>query len=329
MHRNLRLAKLTAFVAFSALSQTSFASTSAAQTARVEVHPIKTMTLTDQQFLNGAKDGPEVIIGGELRLPRLGNERLPAVVLLHGSSGIVAYVNDWIPVLNSLGVATFLVDSFTGRGLTNVGNDQAQLGRLAQVLDSYRALELLAKHPRIDAGRIAAMGFSRGGQGVLYAMMKRFQKMHSSGGIAFAVSIPFYPECDTAFVDDENVTDAPIRIFHGMADDYVSLSRCRSYVERLRKTGKNVELTEYEGAQHVFDGVQFKTPLKLPDAQTTRNCRLEEIADGIVINSETKQRFTYSDPCVERGPTVAYHEEAHKASLQAVEKIMRANFKLD
>jgi hypothetical protein len=101
MHLNLRLTRLTAFVAFAALSQTSFSSIGAAQTAPVEVHPIKTMTLTDQQFLNGAKDGPEVIIGGELRLPRLSNERLSAVVLLHGSSGIAAYVNDWIPVLNS------------------------------------------------------------------------------------------------------------------------------------------------------------------------------------------------------------------------------------
>ena len=299
------------------------------QTARVEVHPIKTMTLTDQQFLNGVKDGPEVIIGGELRLPRPGNDRLPAVVLLHGSSGIAAYVNDWVPVLNSLGIATFLVDSFAGRGIMSVGNDQAQLGRLVQVFDSYRALELLAKHPRIDASRIAVMGFSRGGQGALYASMKRFQKMHNNGGIAFATSIPFYPECDTAFIDDENVIDAPIHIFHGVADDYVSLPRCRSYVERLRKAAKNVELTEYAGAHHVFDGAQFKTPLKLPDAQTTRNCRLEEIADGIVVNSQTKQRFTYSDPCVERGATVAYQEEAHKASLQAVKEILAANLKLN
>ena len=60
---------------------------------------------------------------------------------------------------------------------------------------------------------------------------------------------------------------------------------------------------------------QFKAPLKLPDAQTTRNCRLEEIADGIVVNSQTKQRFNYSDPCVELGATVAYQEEAHKASM--------------
>jgi dienelactone hydrolase len=248
-------------------------------------------------------------------------------VLLHGSSGIAAYVNDWVPVLNSLGIATFLVDSFAGRGVTSVGNDQAQLGRLVQVLDSYRALELLTKHPRIDASRVAAMGFSRGGQGVLYATMKRFQKMHSTAGAAFAASIPFYPECDTAFVDDENVDDIPIRIFHGIADDYVSLPRCRSYVERLRRGGKDVILTEYAGAQHVFDGVQFKAPLKLPDAQTTRNCRLEEVADGIVVNSQTKQRFTYNDPCVERGPTVAYQEEAHKSSIAAVREILTANLK--
>jgi hypothetical protein len=48
MDLTLQVAKLTAFVAFAALSQTLFPSTSAAQTARGEVHPIKTMTLTDQ-----------------------------------------------------------------------------------------------------------------------------------------------------------------------------------------------------------------------------------------------------------------------------------------
>jgi hypothetical protein len=62
MHLNLRLTRLTALVAFAALSQISFSSIGAAQTARVEVHPIKALTLTDQQFLNGAKDGLEVKI---------------------------------------------------------------------------------------------------------------------------------------------------------------------------------------------------------------------------------------------------------------------------
>jgi dienelactone hydrolase len=329
MALDFHVAKLTAFVAVAALSHALFLSIAAAQTARVEVHPVKSMTLTDQQFLNGIKDGPEVVIGGELRLPRLGNERLPAVVLMHGSGGISAYVVDWIPVLNSLGIATFLVDSFTGRGLTRLNDDQSQLGRLVQVFDSFRALELIAKHPRIEPTKITAMGFSRGGQGVLYASVKRFQKMHSGGDAAFAAYIPFYPTCNTTFIEDENVADAPIRIFHGTADDYVPVAPCRSYVERLRRADKNVELVEYAGAHHVFDGAQFKTPLKLPDAQTTRNCRLEEVADGMIVNSQTKQRFTYSDPCVERGATIAYQEEAHKASVQAVKELLRTNFKLN
>jgi hypothetical protein len=50
---------------------------------------------------------------------------------------------------------------------------------------------------------------------------------------------------------------------------------------------------------------------------------------GIVVNSQTKQRFTYNDPCVERGATVAYDEQAHKSSLQAVEEILRDNLKLN
>ena len=53
-----------------------------AQTARIEVHPFQTMTLTDKQFLTGAKDGKPVVIAGELRIPRPGTDRLPAVVLV-------------------------------------------------------------------------------------------------------------------------------------------------------------------------------------------------------------------------------------------------------
>src|SRR5690242_10828776 len=80
----------------------------------------------------------------------------------------------------------------------------------------------------------------------------------------------------TRFVSDGDVSNKPIRIFAGLADDYNPPDACRAYVERLRSAGKDIRLTEYADAHHVFDGRSFRKPVKLPKAQTTRRCRLEE-----------------------------------------------------
>jgi dienelactone hydrolase len=276
------------------------------------------VTLTDREFLTGTHDGRPVVVAGELRIPRPGTDRLPAVILVHGSGGVSGYVDDWAQWLNAMGVATFVIDSFTGRGLVSVANDQSKLGRLAMIMDTYGALALLGNHPRIDPSRIAVMGFSRGGQVALYSSLKRFQRMHAPSSGSAAAYIVFYPDCSTTYREDVDVADVPIRIFHGAADDYNPLDRCRSYVDRLRRAGKDVELKDYAGAQHAFDWPLLKTPVKMAQAQTTRRCRLEESADGAIINSETKETFTYSDPCVELGATVAYSAEAHAAAQKDV-----------
>jgi hypothetical protein len=97
------------------------ASQASAQTLRIELHPIRSVTLTVEQFLTGVKDGPPATIVGELRFTRLGADRLPAVVLMHGSGGVGAIVDRWSQDLGSVGMATFIVDSFTGRGITAIG----------------------------------------------------------------------------------------------------------------------------------------------------------------------------------------------------------------
>lgn len=300
-----------------------------AQVARIEVHPFASITLTDQQILTGAKDGKPVTLAGELRIPRPGTDRLPAVVLLHGSGGISGAVDIWSQQLNSHGVATFIPDSFTARGIVSTVADQDQLGRLASTFDAYRALELLARHPRIDPTRIAVMGFSRGGQAALYSSLKRLHRMHGpAGGVEFAAYVTLYANCGTTYVDDHDVADKPIRMFHGVADDYVPIAPCRAYVDRLRAKGKDVSLTEYAEAHHVFDSPAFKTPLKVPQAQTTRRCRLEEAPDGRIVNSQTRQPFTNAgDPCVEKGVTVAYNADAYAQVLVAVKEFIGAALK--
>ena len=164
--------------------------------ARVELHAIPSLTLTDQQFLAGDANGKAVTVSGELRIAQ-GQGRLPVVVLVHGSGGMGPNIESWARELNAMGISTFALDGFTGRGLVSVNMDQALLGRLAFTLDAYRMLEVLAKHPRVDPARVVLMGFSRGGQGALFASLKRFHQMWNKSGIEFAAYIPFYPDCMT------------------------------------------------------------------------------------------------------------------------------------
>lgn len=302
-----------------------------AQIARLELHVLQTQSPTDQEFLTGKKDAKPATISGELRIPRPGTDRVPAVVLLHASGGATGQVDNWAREFNALGVATFIVDSFTGRGIVSTVNDQDQLGRTVMILDAYRALELLAKHPRIDTGRIMVMGFSRGGGAAHYSALKRFWAMHGpGGGLGFAGYIALYPTCNFSFVGGLDVVERPIRIFHGAADDYIPVAECRSYVERLKEAGNDISITEFPGAHHVFDNPALKNPLKLPQGQTTRRCPpLEESPDGRIVNSQTKQPFTYaSDPCVERGVTVAYHDQAHAEALKAIREFVASTLQL-
>src|SRR5436190_9732346 len=243
----------------------------------IELHSIPSLTLSDEQFLKGdSAAGKPVVVSGELRIAQ-GSGRLPVVVLIHGSSGMGANIDFWTRELNEMGVSTFALDGFTGRGLTNVNPDQASLGRLNMILDVYRMLDVLAKHPRVDPSRVALMGFSRGGQGALFASMKRFHRAWNQSGIDFAAYIPFYPDCSTTYRGDTDVADRPIRIFHGVPDDYNPIATCKSYVERLRTAGRDVTLTEYPNAAHAFDNpLASTTPIVAKDAQTVRNCRIRE-----------------------------------------------------
>jgi dienelactone hydrolase len=172
-----------------------------------------------------------------------------------------------------------------------------------------------------------AMGFSRGGQATLYAGLKRFRRMHGTPRVEFAAFIPFYASWGTTFREDEDMTDRPVRIFHGTADEMVPVAPCRRYVARLQSKGKDVVLTEYEGAGHVFDWQALKQPVRQDQAQSTRRCELAEADDSVVENAKTREPFTYADPCVELGGSIAYDAKASTAVRQALREIVEVVLK--
>lgn len=297
--------------------------------ARVELYAIPSLTISDRQFLTGDSNGTPVTVAAELRIAQ-GQGRLPVVVLMHGSSGVAANTEPWVRHFNAMGISTLVIDGFSGRGLTVVGPNQALLGRLNLIVDIYRSLEILARHPRVDPDRIVLMGFSRGGQAALYASLDRFNKLWNKSGIQFAGYIPFYPDCATTYVGDTDVTPRPIRIFHGTPDDYNPVASCKAYVARLQAAGRDAVLTEYADSQHAFDlgllGVESN--LVSANAQTVRHCHIQEGDGGVLMNADTHAPFSYKDACVELNPHVGGHPASAQAARQAVTDFLLGLFRL-
>jgi dienelactone hydrolase len=206
--------------------------------------------------------------------------------------------------------------------------DQSQLDHLAMAVDAYRALGVLAAHPRIDPARVAVIGFSKGAVAAVYSANQRFRTLLGPANAEFAAHIGLYTPCNVAYRDDDKVTSKPIRLHHGIPDDWVSIEPCRAYVGRLKQAGADVTLAEYPDSYHAYDNPAYAKPLKVAQAQTSRNCSAREGDNGGILNAKTGAPYGLDDPCIERGAQVAYNEAAHKATVAAVKDFLAATFKL-
>jgi dienelactone hydrolase len=297
--------------------------------ARIEAIPVQTLTISDEQFLKGDAYGRPTTIAGVLRVAQ-GSGRLPLVIFAAGSGGFAPNTDVWDRQFEEMGISTFAMDSFAGRGIVSTGVDQSQLGRLNMILDLYRSLAVLAAHPRVDPNRIAVIGFSRGGQAALYSSLKRFQRMWNLGGIEPAAYIALYPPCITTYIDDTEVSDHPIRMFHGISDDYVEIGPCRSYLARLQNSAKDIKMIEFSDTWHAYDFPNLPTtPMIVQNGQTT-HCVLKEQPLGTIINVETAKPFDQNnDRCVGRSPHVAYSAISTHETEDAVKGLLRTVFKLN
>lgn len=244
-------------------------------------------------LLKGPGQGEPAQPVGHWFLPA-GTERLPAVVLIHGSGGIYdAMLDYWPRQFNAAGIAVLAVDSFGPRGVKSTADDQSQVPFAADTADAFAALKLVASHPRVDPARIAVMGFSRGGITAWRTAVERIaasQKLPN--GLRFAAHVPVYAGgCVGVFrlLVKPGVFSpkAPMLWVHGDADDYTPIGACREYAERIGKAGTPVEFVTIEGANHKFDQDDTRR-LNLRGAQKTlETCPLELDIDTLVMLDRT------------------------------------------
>lgn len=291
------------------------------RTWKIELRTVESTTLTDPQFLIGQREGQPVTLTAALRLPP-GTGKVPAVVLMHGSGGLSGNTDNWARFVTDHGVASFTLDCFTGRGIEVTFGNQGVLGRLAMIVDAYRAFDVLASHPRIDSRRIVLMGFSRGGQAALYAAVRRFRDMHGPRSGDFAGYVSFYPACHIRYRDDERLLDRPVHVLHGTADDMNPIGMCRDYVARVRQAGGQVELHEFPDARHIFDWPLLARPVILQGVRSNSGGLLVERENGAIFLNGTDLPEAAAIERFALHPSLGYDAAAFAASKRIVTDFM-------
>ena len=208
---------------------------------------------------------------GDLSFPSKvsASEKVPVIVLMHGSGGLGRAMSQWVDAFNDIGVATFAVDSFAPRGIKSMVDDQAQLSNAANLMDAFQALQILATHPRIDASRIGVMGFSKGGEVAFRTALEPLRQSVIKSDLKFALHIPTYAGCNQVYWSPQ-LTKAPMLNLVGDLDDYSKAEPCVALAKLYEDAGAPIKTIHYAGAHHAWDSMLQVT--FYPNGTTSNPC---------------------------------------------------------
>lgn len=209
---------------------------------------------------------------------------IPAVVMLHGSAGLIYDRAKYGPQLASMGVAVLLVETYDSRTDLGTGFIERVLNitETMFVADAYAALGYLASRPEIDTHRVVLTGFSYGGMATEYAMYAQMADALAPNGPRFAGHVAYYAPCIARFADSRT-TGAPLLMLYGAEDELIRPDRCEQIADDIRKGGSAVQIVSYPGAVHQWDGGMQRRLI----GRQLAGCRFRVEPDGTVRDQNT------------------------------------------
>lgn len=193
-------------------------------------------------------------VSGTLYLPSNVSGPCPAIVVIHGTSGIDARGTFYRQAVLDAGIGFFEVDFKTG--IFKGPMDRPELSTFLPM--AFAALKELRKIPEIDSTRIGIMGFSLGGGVTLRADIESLRKQWMGDEKGFAIFVGFYPVCK-AFLpvlekSHSTLAGGPMIIFYGTDDVYGDGTEVPKTKALLaEKYNFEVKTVEYPGAAHAFN----------------------------------------------------------------------------
>jgi dienelactone hydrolase len=216
-----------------------------------------------------------------------GDDKRPGVLVVHEWWGLNDYLRSRAEQLAQAGYVALALDMY-GEGKHTEHPDQANKFMIAALKNIEAAQQrflagqqLLAKDSRVDAKKLAAVGYCFGGATVLH--------MARSGDDKLALVASFHGNLATQKPMQKGVFDGKIFVAHGAADPFVPQEQVAAFKQEMDAAKVDYELVEYAGAKHAFTnphatalGSKYNLPLVYnaeADAKSWK--RLLELLDDL------------------------------------------------
>lgn len=173
----------------------------------------------------------------------------PGILVAHEWGGLGDYVKKRCEMLAGLGYVAFAPDVF-GKGIragtfpdcekiSKPYYEDRQLTRAR----AKAGLELLQKHPLVDASRIAAIGYCFGGIVVLEL---------ARTGADVKGTVAFHGQLSTPNPADAKNIKGKVLILHGAIDPVVQPAEVAAFEKEMEDAKVDWQLVAYGGAMHTF-----------------------------------------------------------------------------
>ncbi len=175
-------------------------------------------------------------------------EKAPLILLIHDWDGLNEYEFKRSKMLSDFGYSVFAADMF-GKGV--IPETLSEKRRLTSELyqnrgkmrDLLRGAISAAEQAGGNVNRAVAIGYCFGGAVVLEL---------ARSGVDFKAFVTFHGGLSTPDGQDYSKTKGEILVFHGSADQVVTLDDFAMLAKNLEKAGVKHEMTTYSGAPHAF-----------------------------------------------------------------------------
>ena len=171
----------------------------------------------------------------------------PGVLVVHDWMGPGPFSEEKAKELAALGYVAFAGDMY-GKAVRPKSPDEARAAAGKARADpavlrarAQAALDVLAKHPRVDGAKLAAIGFCFGGTTALEL---------ARAGAKLAATVSFHGGLKTT-KPAQKVSGA-VLVLHGADDPHVPDAEVAAFEAEMRAAQADWQLVKYAGAVHAF-----------------------------------------------------------------------------